>query len=79
LAENKIKDISKMYDPKNYNAGGPVDESKLEQTERRLDAGEEIDDILKDLYGTAIANEFGEFDYKAPLRNFQDSIEKKSF
>ena len=76
LAENKIKDISKMYDPKNYNAGGPVDESKLEQTERRLDAGEEIDDILKDLYGTAIANEFGEFDYKAPLRNFQDSIEK---
>jgi hypothetical protein len=56
--------------------GGPVDESKLEQTERRLDAGEEIDDILKDLYGTAIANEFGEFDYKAPLRNFQDSIEK---
>jgi hypothetical protein len=46
------------------------------QTERRLDAGEEIDDILKDLYGTAIANEFGEFDYKAPLRNFQDSIEK---
>jgi hypothetical protein len=76
LAENKIKDISKMYDPKNYNAGGPVDESKLEQTERRLDAGEKIDDILKDLYGTAIANEFGEFDYKAPLRNFQDSIEK---
>jgi hypothetical protein len=59
-----------------FNAGGPVDESKLEQTERRLDAGEEIDDILKDLYGTAIANEFGEFDYKAPLRNFQDSIEK---
>jgi hypothetical protein len=56
--------------------GGPVDESKLEQTKRRLDAGEEIDDILKDLYGTAIANEFGEFDYKAPLRNFQDSIEK---
>jgi hypothetical protein len=76
LAENKIKDISKMYDPKNYNAGGPVDESKLEQTERRLDAGEEIDDILKDLYGTAIANEFGEYDYNAPLRNFQDSIEK---
>jgi hypothetical protein len=59
-----------------FQAGGPVDESKLEQTERRLDAGEEIDDILKDLYGTAIANEFGEFDYKAPLRNFQDSIEK---
>jgi hypothetical protein len=59
-----------------FNAGGPVDESKLEQTERRLDAGEEIDDILKDLYGTAIANEFGEFDYNAPLRNFQDSIEK---
>jgi hypothetical protein len=59
-----------------FKAGGPVDESKLEQTERRLDAGEEIDDILKDLYGTAIANEFGEFDYKAPLRNFQDSIEK---
>jgi hypothetical protein len=26
LAENKIKDISKMYDPKNYNAGGPVDD-----------------------------------------------------
>jgi hypothetical protein len=75
LAENKIKDISKMYDPKNYNAGGPVDESKLEQTERRLDAGEEIDDILKDLYGTAIANEFGEFDYKAPLNKFKDSIE----
>ena len=24
LAEDKIKDISKMYDPKNYNAGGPV-------------------------------------------------------
>jgi hypothetical protein len=48
----------------------------LEQTERRLDAGEEIDDILKDLYGTAIANEFGEYDYNAPLRNFQDSIEK---
>jgi hypothetical protein len=59
-----------------FQAGGPVDESKLEQTERRLDAGEEIDDILKDLYGTAIANEFGEFDYNAPLRNFQDSIEK---
>jgi hypothetical protein len=59
-----------------FNAGGPVDESKLEQTERRLDAGEEIDDILKDLYGTAIANEFGEYDYNAPLRNFQDSIEK---
>jgi hypothetical protein len=59
-----------------FQAGGPVDESKLEQTERRLNAGEEIDDILKDLYGTAIANEFGEFDYKAPLRNFQDSIEK---
>jgi hypothetical protein len=55
--------------------GGPVDESKLEQTERRLDAGEEIDDILKDLYGTAIANEFGEFDYKAPLNKFKDSIE----
>jgi len=47
----------------------------LEQTERRLDAGEEIDDILKDLYGTAIANEFGEFDYKAPLNKFKDSIE----
>ena len=75
LAEDKIKDISKMYDPKNYNAGGAVDESKLEQTERRLDAGEEIDDILKDLYGTAIANEFGEFDYKAPLNKFKDSIE----
>ena len=59
-----------------FQAGGPVDESKLEQTERRLDAGEEIDDILKDLYGTAIANEFGEYDYNAPLRNFQDSIEK---
>jgi hypothetical protein len=55
--------------------GGPVDESKLEQTERRLDAGEEIDDILKDLYGTAIANEFGEFDYNAPLNKFKDSIE----
>jgi hypothetical protein len=26
LAENKIKDISKMYDPKNYNAGGAVDD-----------------------------------------------------
>jgi len=24
LAEDKIKDISKMYDPKNYNTGGPV-------------------------------------------------------
>jgi hypothetical protein len=59
-----------------FKAGGSVDESKLEATERRLNAGEEIDDILKDLYGTAIANEFGEFDYKAPLRNFQDSIEK---
>jgi hypothetical protein len=59
-----------------FKAGGAVDESKLEQTERRLDAGEEIDDILKDLYGTAIANEFGEYDYNAPLRNFQDSIEK---
>jgi hypothetical protein len=58
-----------------FQAGGPVDESKLEQTERRLDAGEEIDDILKDLYGTAIANEFGEFDYKAPLNKFKDSIE----
>jgi len=58
-----------------FNAGGAVDESKLEQTERRLDAGEEIDDILKDLYGTAIANEFGEFDYKAPLNKFKDSIE----
>jgi hypothetical protein len=59
-----------------FKAGGPVDESKLEATERRLNAGEEIDDILKDLYGTAIANEFGEYDYNAPLRNFQDSIEK---
>jgi hypothetical protein len=26
LAEDKIKDISKMYDPKNYNAGGAVDD-----------------------------------------------------
>jgi hypothetical protein len=77
----KIDDeIRKLVKEKGIDAfrfGGPVDdESKLEQTERRLDAGEEIDDILKDLYGTAIANEFGEFDYKAPLRNFQDSIEK---
>jgi hypothetical protein len=63
LAENKIKDISKMYDPKNYNAGGPVDESKSEETARRLDAGEEIDNILKDIYGTFVAS-------------FQDSIEK---
>jgi hypothetical protein len=46
-----------------FQAGGPVDESKLEQTERRLDAGEEIDDILKDIYGTSVAS-------------FQDSIEK---
>jgi hypothetical protein len=76
----KIDDeIRKLVKEKGIDAfkdGGAVDESKLEQTERRLDAGEEIDDILKDLYGTAIANEFGEFDYKAPLRNFQDSIEK---
>jgi len=75
LAENKIKDISKMYDPKNYKTGGAVDESKKEATERRLDAGEEIDDILKDLYGTAIASEFGEYDYNAPLNRFQNSIE----
>jgi hypothetical protein len=74
--EDRIKRISELYDPKSYNTGGPVDESKLEATERRLNAGEEIDDILKDLYGTAIANEFGEYDYNAPLRNFQDSIEK---
>jgi hypothetical protein len=76
----KIDDeIRKLVKEKGIDAfkdGGAVDKSKLEQTERRLDAGEEIDDILKDLYGTAIANEFGEFDYKAPLRNFQDSIEK---
>ena len=76
----KIDDeIRKLVKEKGIDAfrfGGPVDESKLEATERRLNAGEEIDDILKDLYGTAIANEFGEYDYKAPLRNFQDSIEK---
>ena len=58
-----------------FTGGGPVDESKLEQTEKRLYEGEELDDILKDLYGTAIANEFGEFDYNAPLNKFKDSIE----
>ena len=58
-----------------FKAGGAVDESKKEATERRLDAGEEIDDILKDLYGTAIASEFGEYDYNAPLNRFQNSIE----
>jgi hypothetical protein len=46
-----------------FNAGGPVDESKSEETARRLDAGEEIDNILKDIYGTFVAS-------------FQDSIEK---
>ena len=46
-----------------FNAGGPVDESKSEETARRLDAGEEIDNILKDIYGTSVAS-------------FQDSIEK---
>jgi hypothetical protein len=74
--DDEIRKLVKEKGIDAFQAGGPVDESKLEQTERRLDAGEEIDDILKDLYGTAIANEFGEFDYKAPLRNFQDSIEK---
>jgi hypothetical protein len=74
--DDEIRKLVKEKGIDAFEAGGPVDESKLEQTERRLDAGEEIDDILKDLYGTAIANEFGEFDYKAPLRNFQDSIEK---
>ena len=58
-----------------FKAGGAVDESKKEATERRLDAGEEIDDILKDLYGTAIASEFGEYDYNAPINKFQNSIE----
>ena len=76
----KIDDeIRKLVKEKGIDAfrfGGPVNESKLEATERRLNAGEEIDDILKDLYGTAIANEFGEYDYNAPLKNFQDSIEK---
>jgi hypothetical protein len=74
--DDEIRKLVKEKGIDAFQAGGPVDESKLEQTERRLDAGEEIDDILKDLYGTAIANEFGEFDYNAPLRNFQDSIEK---
>jgi hypothetical protein len=74
--DDEIRKLVKEKGIDAFQAGGPVDESKLEQTERRLDAGEEIDDILKDLYGTAIANEFGEFDYKAPLRNYQDSIEK---
>jgi hypothetical protein len=46
-----------------FKAGGPVDESKSEETARRLDAGEEIDNILKDIYGTFVAS-------------FQDSIEK---
>ena len=61
--EDRIKYVSELYDPKSYNTGGPVDESKSEETARRLNAGEEIDDILKDLYGTA----------------FQDSIEKNLF
>jgi hypothetical protein len=74
--DDEIRKLVKEKGIDAFQAGGPVDESKLEQTERRLDAGEEIDDILKDLYGTAIANEFGEYDYNAPLRNFQDSIEK---
>jgi hypothetical protein len=74
--DDEIRKLVKEKGIDAFQAGGPVDESKLEQTERRLDAGEEIDEILKDLYGTAIANEFGEFDYKAPLRNYQDSIEK---
>ena len=61
IANNPLIEKLEFY------AGGPVDESKLEATERRLNAGEEIDDILKDLYGTAITNEF------------QDSIEKNLF
>jgi hypothetical protein len=63
----KIDDeIRKLVQEKGVDAfkdGGPVDESKSEETARRLDAGEEIDNILKDIYGTFVAS-------------FQDSIEK---
>jgi hypothetical protein len=54
-----------------------LDESSpKKELEKRLYSGEELDDILKDLFGKAIKKEYGEYDFKLPYKNFIDLAEE---
>ena len=40
------------------------------ELEKRLHSGEELDNILKDLFGGEIKKQYGEHDFKLPYENF---------